>query len=54
MQDDITKVNSNKSGDSIYNINNVGCDIFILECELLKGSTYNFEKIPKNFILVEL
>ena len=49
MQKDITKVNSKKSGDSIYNINNIGCDIFILECELLKGSNYNFENIPKIF-----
>ena len=37
MQEDITKVHFKKSGDSIYNINNVGCDIFILECHLLKG-----------------
>ena len=49
MQEDITKVNFKKSGDSIYNINNVGCDIFILECELIKGSNYNFENIPKIF-----
>ena len=27
MQEDITKVNFKKYGDSIYNINNVGCDI---------------------------
>ena len=49
MEEDITKENFKKSGDSIYNINNVGCDIFILECQLLKGSNYNFEKIPKIF-----
>ena len=49
MQEDITKVNFKKSGDSIYNINNVGCDIFILECELLEGSNYNFENIPRIF-----
>ena len=49
MQEDITKVNFKKFGDSIYNINNVGCDIFILECHLLKGSNYNFENIPKIF-----
>ena len=47
--EDITKVNFKKLGDSIYNINNVGCDIFILECQLLKGSNYTFEKIPKIF-----
>ena len=49
MEEDITKTNFKKSGDSIYNINNVGCDIFILECQLLKGSNYNFENIPKIF-----
>ena len=49
MEEDITKDNFKKSGDSIYNINNVGCDIFILECQLLKGSNYNFENIPKIF-----
>ena len=49
MQENIAKVNFKKSGDSIYNINNVGCDIFILECQLLKGSNYYFENIPKIF-----
>ena len=29
MEEDNTKVNFKNSGDSIYNINNVGCDIFI-------------------------
>ena len=29
MQEDITKVNFKKSGDSIYNISNVGCEIFL-------------------------
>ena len=49
MHEDITKINFKKSGDSIYNINNVGCDISILECQLLKGSNFNFENIPKIF-----
>ena len=49
MQEDITKVNFKKSGNLIYNINNVGCDIFILQCQLLKGSNYNFDNIPKIF-----
>ena len=49
MEEDITKINFKKSGDSIYNINNVGCDIFILECQLLKCSNYNFENILKIF-----
>ena len=49
MYEDIEKVNFKKSGDSIYYINSTGCDIHISECELLKGSNYNFEKIPKKF-----
>ena len=49
MNEDIEKINFKKSGDSIYYINSVGCDINISECELLKGSNYNFEKIPKIF-----
>ena len=49
MYQDIDKVNFKESGNSIYYINSSGCDIHILECELLKGSNYNFEKIPKLF-----
>ena len=49
MYDDVEKVNCKESGDSIYYINNAGCDINISECELIKGSNYNFEKIPKLF-----
>ena len=49
MYQDIDKVNFKESGNSIYYINSSGCDIHILECELLKGSNYNFEKIPKIF-----
>ena len=49
MEEDISKVNFRESGDSIYYINSVGCEIFITEYELLKGSNYNFEKIPKIF-----
>ena len=49
MYEDIEKVNFKESGDSIYYINSTGCDIHILECELLKGSNYNSEKIPKIF-----
>ena len=49
MYDDIEKVNFKESGNSVYYINSVGCDILISECELLKGSNYNFEKIPKIF-----
>ena len=49
MYEDIEKVNFKESGDSIYYINSVGCEIFITECQLLKGSNYNFENIPKIF-----
>ena len=49
MYEDIDKVNFKESGDSIYYINSAGCDIYISECSLLKGSNYNFEKIPKIF-----
>ena len=47
MQEDITKVNSKESGNSIYYINSTGCEIFITEYELLKGANYNFE----NFVM---
>ena len=49
MYQDIDKVNFKESGDSVYYINSIGCEIYITECELLKGSNYNFEKIPKIF-----
>ena len=49
MYEDIEKVNFKESINSIYYINSVGCEIFISECELLKGANYNFEKIPKIF-----
>ena len=49
MYQDIDKVNFKESGNSIYYINSSGCDIHILECELLKGSNYKFENIPKIF-----
>ena len=49
MYEDIEKVNFKESGDSIYYINSAGCDIYISECSLSKGSNYNFEKIPKIF-----
>ena len=43
------EVNFKESGNSIYYINSTGCEIFIRECQLLKGANYNFEKIPKIF-----
>ena len=49
MYEDLSKVNFKESGDSIYYINSSGCHIHISECQLLKGSNYNFEKIPKIF-----
>ena len=49
MYEDIDKINFKESGNSIYYINSSGCHIHISECELLKGSNYNFEKIPKIF-----
>ena len=49
MYEDLDKVNFKQTGDSIRYIHNMGCDIKITECELLKGSQFNFEKIPKIF-----
>ena len=49
MYEDIGKVNFKESGNSVYYINSVGCEKFIAECELLKGSNYIFENIPKMF-----
>ena len=49
MYDDLDKVNFIKSGNSITFINNMVCDIKISQCELIQGSQFNFEKIPKIF-----
>ena len=49
MYEDIDKINSIKSVNSITYIHNMGCDIKITECELLRGSQFNSEKIPKLF-----
>ena len=49
MYEDLDKVNLIKSGNSITYVNNMGCDIKITECELLRGSQFDFEKIPKIF-----
>ena len=49
MYKDLDKINLNKTGDSIKCIHNMGCDIKISECQLLRGSQNNFEKIPKIF-----
>ena len=47
MYEDLDKVNFIKSGNSITYIHNMGCNIKISECELLRGSS--FENIPKIF-----
>ena len=49
MYEDLDKINLNKSGDSVKTIHNMGCDIKISQCQLLRGSQFNFEKIPKIF-----
>ena len=50
MNEDLSKINFKESGNSVYYINSSGCHIHISECELLKGSNYNFEKVPKNIL----
>ena len=47
MYEDLDKVDFIKSGNSITYIHNMGCDIKISECQLLRGG--NFENIPKIF-----
>ena len=54
MQEDVEKVNYKESGNSIYYINSVGCEIFISECQLLKDSNYNFENVPKIFYTIRV
>ena len=49
MYEDLDKVNFIKSGNSITCVNHMGCDIKITQCELIQGSQFNFEKIPKIF-----
>ena len=47
MYTDLDKINLNKTGNSIKEIHNIGCNVNISECQLLQGG--NFEKIPKIF-----
>ena len=47
MYKDLDRINSEKFGDSVYNILSSGVEIFITECNLLQGS--NYEKMPKLF-----
>ena len=49
MYEDLDKINLNQTGDSIKCIHNIGCDIKISECQLIQGSKFNFENIPKIF-----
>ena len=49
MYEDLGKINFNQTGDSVKTIHNMGCDIKISQCQLLRGSQFNFEKIPKIF-----
>ena len=49
MYEYLDKVNFIKSGNLITYINSMGCDIKITECELIQGSQFNFENIPKIF-----
>ena len=49
MEEDISRVNFKESGNLIYYINSIGCEIFITEYQLTKGTNYNFENIPKIF-----
>ena len=49
MFEDLDEINLKKIGESVYYINTVGCQIYITECELLKGGNYDFENIPRIF-----
>ena len=49
MYEDLDKINLNQTDDSSKCIHNMGCDIKISECELIQGSQFNFENIPKIF-----
>ena len=54
MHEDIDRISFIKSVNSITYIHNMGCDIKITECELLRGSQFNFEKIQNYFMIVKL
>ena len=47
MYEDLVKINLQRTGDSFKEIHNMGCDIKISECDLLTGSQFDFNKIPK-------
>ena len=54
MYEDLDKVNFVKSGNYITYIHNMGCNIKITECELLRGRQFNFEKFQNYFMIVKL
>ena len=49
MYEDLDKINLNQTGNSVKEIHNMGCDIKISECQLLRGNQFNFKNIPKIF-----
>ena len=49
MYEDLDKVNFIKSGNSVTYVNHMGCDIKVLERELIRVSQFDFEKITKVF-----
>ena len=49
MYEDINKINQYESGNSIKTVHNVECYFKLSQCELIKGSKYDFENIPEIF-----
>ena len=49
MYEDINKINQYESGNSIKTVSNVECYFKLSECQLIKGSKFNFETIPQIF-----
>ena len=50
MYEDLDQINYKISGNSITYIHNTGCDIKLTQCNLLRGSSFNHELIPKKFL----
>ena len=50
MYEDLDQINYKISGNSITYIHNTGCDIKLTQCDLLRGSRFNYELIPKKFL----
>ena len=49
MYEDINKINQYESGNSIKTVSNIECYIKLSQCQLIKGSKYNFENVPDIF-----